>query len=129
MILDRLIGPRIACFALCAMLFGALAPGLTQLRVRSAVAKTWVALCSTTGVKRIELAPDGKSAPLDHVAGKGHCPLCSLDTHSPLIAFASSGLASPPATARFIGIEVASTSAARALHWPIWHSRAPPMPA
>jgi hypothetical protein len=75
---------RLAWLALCAMVFGALAPSISKyLDANQGV--SWVEICSASGAKRVPVQLDSKNLPGTPTAGDNHCAYCLLQHHAPVV--------------------------------------------
>lgn len=71
--------------ACCAVLLAALAPAVSQALVfASGDSAAWAEICSTAGLKRVQVAQGAEqsepAAPADAMAD--HCPYCTLQSHA-----------------------------------------------
>lgn len=82
--ITRRVVAWIACFM---MLFGALAPSISQ-AMSAARGETWAEICSVAGVKFIkaEAGKDDPGAPLKQQSMQAeHCPFCATHGGSPAL--------------------------------------------
>jgi hypothetical protein len=78
---------RVAWLALCALLFGSLAPSLAQ-AAAAFTGKSWVEICSATGATRIQV--DADTDPLSGAGGAPEqCAFLLLLQHLPALADAA----------------------------------------
>lgn len=77
---------RAAWLALCAMVFGSLAPSISKLLAAAQGEGTaWVEICSAQGIKRIALDASGTKSPDGHADRDAHCGYCLLLQHCPVL--------------------------------------------
>lgn len=75
---------RLTWLALCAMVFGALAPSISKwLATSQGIA--WIEVCSAQGTKRIAVDLNGKQTPEAPAMADSHCGYCLLQQHSPFV--------------------------------------------
>ena len=77
---------RAAWLALCAMVFGSLAPPISKvLAATQGNGTAWIEICSAQGIKRVALDAPGKQIPDGHADRDAHCGYCLLLQHCPVL--------------------------------------------
>lgn len=75
---------QVAWLALCGMLFGALAPSISQW-LAAAGDKAWIEICSASGARSIAIDTGPDSAPMDKAVSVP-CPFCLLQNDLPAVS-------------------------------------------
>ncbi len=119
-----------AWLAMLALVFGALAPVVTQAMVRASGPSDWIQICSVSGMSWVkadtgEVAKQDQKAPAD--ASSHQCPWCSL--HAGAAGAPPVHLMPPALPLPALQPVPALASASSALVWNNAHPRAPPLSA
>ncbi|MGV1046329.1 DUF2946 domain-containing protein [Limnohabitans sp.] len=91
-----LLHRRLAWLALCALLFGVLAPTVSKVLAASQ-GTIWLEVCSSDGTKRIAISPTGDRGTELPAMTDSHCAYCFLQQHSPFLPTALAGWSLTPA--------------------------------
>jgi hypothetical protein len=81
---DRAIYRQLAWLALCALIFGAVAPSISQWLATSQ-GGAWIDICSTNGGQLDAWNVDVKKSPEAPIATDVHCGYCLLQHQSPFV--------------------------------------------
>lgn len=124
MVRPRLHSP-VLWIAILAVLWGVLAPSLTNLLVLSS-GKTWVEVCTSTGTKLAAIDVGEPDDQKSSIHTSGHCPYCRLQQDLPAVAHAPGVLVLADGSVRGVPMPPELTPRLLAAVWPAHYSRAPP---
>jgi hypothetical protein len=118
---------QVTGFALCAVIFAAIAPALSHW-IASVTGRPQVGGCSVSALQHVTPNADSAPTPVEEgYAGASHCPFCRLQDHLPVLPAFSVSIALAPAAQT----GVASVSEFGAFHrkalWAPALSRGPPV--
>lgn len=75
---------QLAWLALCAMVFGAVAPSISKFLAATQGIR-WVEICGTSGSKHVTVDSGSNKVSEAPIAGDSHCDYCLLQHHSPIV--------------------------------------------
>jgi hypothetical protein len=122
----------LAWLALCATLFGALAPAVSK--VMAASGTLWVEICSAEGGVRLVALPrpgatPGQAPAQLPAAGDEHCGYCVLQHHTPVLPITGQAFTQPVLAAGRLRIGAPGQTFPSRLIRDAHRARAPPLPA
>lgn len=126
MSISKWLRQRIGWFALCAILFSAVAPAISQVLV-SINDKNWIEVCSTYGNKRVALNVGIQKEAPDISSAMVHCAFCLLQNHVPIIPTSANLTVFNTIITEFLSKSITNTSPPERFIQRAYLTRAPPI--